>query len=801
MFAWDNIPEGLKWCRQWLLAGPNEIGELKVPHTISARGPYRASNTDSSQWMDYETACEAASALGWAIGFVLTEKDPYTCIDLDVKNSFNSPNHPEKWTTQEQADRFWKLTQAFDSYTERSGSKQGLHIWLRGNIGPGCRHDNVEVYSQERFIVCTGDLVFNKPIEDREELLQELVDGIRARQSANHQSVALVEVEAELTDQQIIDRAANASNGDKFKQLWMCTCTDPQTGELGSFVNLGYPSQSHADLALMSMFTFYSKSNEQCKRLFRMTGLGQRSKATKNDRYLNETLTRIRSRQAGEDKFDDNARQLAMALVQQLQNEAIARCSAPNPQGVPTPLTTPDGAAVAAVHPTASESIAWPPGTVGQLAWYIYQSSPRPVKEVAIVSALGLLAGICGKTYVISNSGLNLYIILIGRSAIGKEAMHTGIANILYHVRNATPMIDHFVDFSDFVSGPALTKACVVKPSFVNVAGEWGKKLQRLSKEDGRDAAMQSLRTVMTNLYQKSGPTSIVGGLQYSNKENNISSIAGVAYSMIGESTPNTFYEALTPNMMEDGFLSRFTVIEYTGDRPDENKYPVFAMDPALVANLAMLTSHTANQMTTFGKVYVQIEPTAQGMLDAFGTECDLEIKSTKDESWRQMWNRGHLKALKIAALLASADNHALPVIYSHHAQWAIDLIKRDIAIFRARVNSGDVGSGDNVRELKLLSLMKDYLRKAPADSYRIPAAMHSAGIVPRKLLQVRCANVNAFSGHRNGSVAAMDMALRSLVDSGYIVEVDKLKISAEYAFHGKCYRILNLGTDFKESD
>jgi hypothetical protein len=157
------------------------------------------------------------------------------------------------------------------------------------------------------------------------------------------------------------------------------------------------------------------------------------------------------------------------------------------------------------------------------------------------------------------------------------------------------------------------------------------------------------------------------------------------------------------------------------------------------------------------------------------------------------MWNRAHLKVLRISALLAAADNHLVPVVYPVHVNWAMDVVKRDIKMFQTRINAGDIGMGDAVREAKLLSTMRDYLSAGASDGYQIPESMIKGGIIPRKLLQIRCARVTAFSLHRNGASFAMDSTLRSLADSGYIVEVDKTKMITEHNYHGKCYRIINL--------
>lgn len=782
---WGRIPLELRQRKQWVIAGAN-----KEPLALGSRGLYRVKVTEPDQWMDFESAAAAAVQHGLGIGYVLHESDPYTCIDLDVKDATNEED-PSKWTTPQQYDRFWAIAQQFDSYAETSRSGKGLHIWCRGDIGQGMRRDGVEVYSRERYIICTGSVILDRPIHDRQDLLNGMVTQMRGPKEAD--LLELVEEEEELPDSEIIHQAMYAGNGDKFNEL----CA-------GDWKRMGYPSQSEADLALMSMFAYYSKSNEQCRRLFRMSNLGKRDKAMKDDRHLNYTLRVIRNRQAREAAAEANAEYAASQLIAKLNADYEASVASPlhvpgpvEPVQYPPPasaaatLAGPVHAAVAA--PPRDNGLPWPPGMAGAIAGFIYQSAPRPVREVAIVAALGFLAGICGKAYSIPQSGLNIYMILIARSAVGKEALHSGISALCKAAYDRCPSITDFVNFSDFASGPALVKEIVGQQSMVNVAGEWGRKLKRMAHDDGRDGPLASLRTVMTNLYQKSGPQAIVGGITYSNKDSNIASVSGVAYSMIGETTPGTFFESLTETMMEDGFLSRFTIVEYNGERPPLNAEAITVPPQALTDSIANLGQHARHLIGINQNVAVTRCNESAILLQQFEQECDAQINSTTDESWRQMWNRASLKVMRIAALLAVADNWFHPQIQVHHVQWALDLIRRDIAIMSKRIDDGDVGIGDDSRERKLLAVCGDYLTGKVGKGYGVPDGMQSMGIVPRKYLLARCGRATAFSGHRMGSSGALDITLRSLCDSGYLMEVDKNKMIEQYSFHGKCYRILDL--------
>jgi hypothetical protein len=800
--SWGNIPEELRRRAQWCIAGTD-----KSPHTVNGSGLQRAAVDQPSSWMDFNTAATKAHALGLGIGYVLHEDDPYVCIDLDVKDAENYPEDPKRWTTPEQFDFYNQIVTAFGTYTEKSLSGKGLHLWLLGPNGPGVRSKGIEVYSQKRFMICTGNNITTNAIVSGDLNLINLIGHLK---SNTPQTELMEDEEEESDDWYILKKGMEALNAYKFIKLYY-----------GQWQDIEYPSHSEADLAFLSMLAFYSKINEQVVRIFQKSPLGNREKSFRKD-YVLGTLKMIRSRIAAEEIIinlgaaqaaentvteDERRRQIAYEQAAELQGTKEHRILTPMHlvdvmPSMPIPDTTAEMLKIAPVspeilHATGISGITWPPGNVGYIAQFIYQASPRPVKEVAIVAALGLMAGICGKAWHIPQSGLNIYAILIARSGVGKEALHSGISIILKEVAKIQPRAFEFVEFSEFRSGQALTKACAANPSFLNVSGEFGRRLKMLADDNDRDQASYTLRTMMTDLYQKSGPQSIVGGLKYSNIDDNVQSVSGVSYSMIGETTPKVFYDSLTDTMMADGFLSRFLIIEYSGQRPPLN-HSQHIQPPEAITNAISHLMESARQSITNGtSMLIQIFPEASALLAEFEKKSDDNINGSNNESFRQLWNRAALKATRIAGLLSVAENHYNPSISKEQLEWAIWLVEHGIKILSKKIDSGEVGVSDTTRMRKLSNIIRRYIEQPLPKSYAHYNAMKVVKIIPRSYMHSNVASVSAFDKARNGTNAALDGVIAAYIANGFLQEMDKLKLATEQKFLGKAYRVIRIPDEF----
>ena len=157
------------------------------------------------------------------IGFILSENDPFAIVDLDnpfevegVDENGNkckviADEHHERFAEcAEIAKRHAKIIKAFDSYAELSQSGQGAHIVCRGSVPQGVRRDRVEVYSNQRYMIFTGNVFKPQAVNDCQVMLNTLYAEI-GRLTTDKGD--LVEEEAIYSNEEIWKMAVNASNG------------------------------------------------------------------------------------------------------------------------------------------------------------------------------------------------------------------------------------------------------------------------------------------------------------------------------------------------------------------------------------------------------------------------------------------------------------------------------------------------------------------------------------------------------------------------------------------------------------
>lgn len=256
MYDFDKIPTQLKQRDQWIswLGVPKENGKIdRVP--VDAKTGNAASTTDPATWTSFDEAV-AFLAVGTCdgVGYVLTEDDPFTGVDLDdCADAY----------TGEIADWAQEIVDNLNSYAELSPSGTGIHIFVEAKKpGERCRKGDVEIYEKARYLTVTGYHIDESPLEIHARE-QELADVYTQFFGDDTQTTALVPMRVSpthLAGDDLIQKAMEAANGEKFKRLW--------EGDISE-----YESQSHADLAFCSMLAFWTSDTDEIDRLFRKSGL------------------------------------------------------------------------------------------------------------------------------------------------------------------------------------------------------------------------------------------------------------------------------------------------------------------------------------------------------------------------------------------------------------------------------------------------------------------------------------------------------------------------------------------------
>lgn len=445
---------------------------------------------------------------------------------------------------------------------------------------------------------------------------------------------------------------------------------------------------------------------------------------------------------------------------------------------------------------TASFDLAPPPGLVGELATYFYTSARYPMKEGAMLAAIGLVAGIGGRSFNYENTGLNLYLLLLAESGRGKEDMRAGIDRVLSAVRPTMPMVDEYIGPDTFASGQALVRVLENTPCFISIQGEFGLRLKELN-DPRAPSSVLVLRRVLLDLYAKSGWGGMLRPTVYSEREKNTKTIHAPNVTILGESTPGHVFDNLSFRDIEDGLLPRCLILECNDERPRANSSAGFPPSPELAKRFGDFVAIclTTRQNNTFQPVLAT--RAAADELQAMQDEQDDAYNDgTREPHDRALWNRAGLNIKRVAATIAVGCMPSAahpPVIEEVHVRWATDFVELCVGRLAHKFREGIVGNGEARQEAEIKKYVREYVKLSPAQrrTYKVPKRLDDfPGSVGLDYLRRRARRCAAFTQDRRGMDRALSDTLNALCRTGALFKLSEVEVKRQFGMRGEVYAL-----------
>lgn len=337
--------------------------------------------------------------------------------------------------------------------------------------------------------------------------------------------------------------------------------------------------------------------------------------------------------------------------LSRLVANGTAREEPARPTGVPDPGPFPD--ALLAV-----------PGFMAEVMEYDLATSFRPQPVLALAGAISLQAVLAArKVRDERGNRTNLYLVGVAVSGGGKDHARKVNRNILFQAG-----LEGLEANEDVASDAGLITAVERQPGVLFQFDEFGRFLRTIG-DPKRAPHLFNVLTALMKLY--SSADTVFRGKAYADAKKN-KTVDQPCVTVYGTTVPEHFYESLTADALQDGFVARLLVLEGSchalRQRVPQQPLPESILDAA----------RWWGEFTPGGNlraehpqpILVNYTPEAGGIFDAFAAQVDLELARDELEA-RSLWARAEEKACRLALVYACSANREAPVIDQAAAEWA----------------------------------------------------------------------------------------------------------------------------------
>ncbi|NBT30482.1 MAG: DUF3987 domain-containing protein [Rhodobacteraceae bacterium] len=339
------------------------------------------------------------------------------------------------------------------------------------------------------------------------------------------------------------------------------------------------------------------------------------------------------------------------------------------------------------------------PGVLGEAVAYSAKTAIKPQPQFDVQMALALGSVVMGRRFVTSNRNMtSLYFLNVGKTGSGKEHANTVIEDCL----EAADCM-HLRGPSGYTSSAAVLSVLNEKPSHIAVIDEFGSMLASASAK-GNQHKKDALTMLMEAWGRQTKTLRNVGYSMMQMNDNQKKSmqieIRNPSLTIIGMTTPETFYEAIGARDVASGFLNRILIVE--SKRPRElsrNPKPVDVPSKLVewIKETSTAQGGDGGLVTDQGAEFPPIPVMIPFSDQAISLLRDYEITLTDRQNAAgpmiaDMMNRSREIAMRLSLIVAGSLGDS--EITAEAAQWAIDYVdfylRQTLSVMDVRISEGD---------------------------------------------------------------------------------------------------------------
>lgn len=317
------------------------------------------------------------------------------------------------------------------------------------------------------------------------------------------------------------------------------------------------------------------------------------------------------------------------------------------------------------------------PGILADFVEWSQTTAIKPQRQFDVQAALAFASVVMGRRWVTDYRNMSgLYFLNVGKTGSGKEHAKTSIETALEACE-----LSKLIGPSGYTSAGGVLSSLRDRPCHVSIIDEFGLMLTS-SQARGNHHKKDALSAIMEAFGRQMGTIRNTGfstaSLNEKQKKQLEITIKHPSLTLLGMTTPATFYEAISAADIASGFLNRFIIVEtkvgrQVSRRPKRIDLPQSIIDWAQYHASAGASDIVQDQGPEFppDPIEVPFSLAARQMLDDLEVDIIRQQDQLKNESLAAMMNRQREIVMRLSLIVARSlgDDEISPAA----TQWAID--------------------------------------------------------------------------------------------------------------------------------